>query len=238
MTNDPYLHPVPPWLDDEVIMVENGGEMPEVVLAESLHHLGSLDPAEKDVLRAAAVRGYLKIIKRDLDPGNVGLPSFRGLQRAVKNLARMSSFLTRLGWPLPAGEPEGLASRLAAYMAAEKRALEQGRPYASATRKQVERAARSVGLDLTHFQALLEQMDALPVPDFWALRSLRRLENAKGEAKRRNEAGGKAFLEVLDGQGRVLEAAELPLVAAAECEDPECRQRVELVWRLIPLPEA
>ncbi len=238
MTDDPYLRPSPPWLEDEILMVENGGEMPEVVLAESLHHLGQLAPHDADLLRAAAVRAYLKIIRRDLEPANLGLPPFRGLRRAGENLARLNSYLVRLGWPPPAGEMQELAARLAAYLKAEEQALNQGRPYASATGQEVEEVARAVGLNLTPYQGLVERMSSLPAPDFLGLRALRRLTAAQGASKRRQEADGKARLEVLDQAGRVLEATELPLVAAAEGEDQECRQRVELVWRLIPLPEA
>jgi len=238
MTDDPYLRPAPPWLEDEVIMLENSGEMPEVVLAESLHHLGPLPPEDLNILRAATVRGYLKIIKRDLDPAKVGLPPFRGLSRAGENLARLTSFLGRLGWPPPVGAMADLARRLSGYLSAEGRALAQGRPYASATRIQVETAASLVGLDLSSFQEVLERMDALSAPDFWGLRALRRLGAAQGRAKRRHETQDKARLEVLDSQGNPLEAMELPLTTATDDEDPECRARVELVWSLIPLPEA
>ncbi|MBU4276640.1 MAG: hypothetical protein KKC30_07880 [Proteobacteria bacterium] len=238
MTDDPYLRPTPPWLEDEVIMLENSGEMPEVVLAESLYHLGTLPLEDVDILRAATVRGYLKIIERDMDPANVGLPPFRGLGRAGENLARLTSFLGRLGWPPPAGTMAELARRLSDYLSAEGRALAQGRPYASATRDQVEATARLVGLDLSSFKEVLARMDALPAPDFWGLRALRRLGATQGQAKRRHETQGKARLEVLDGQGRPLEAMELPLTTATDSEDPECRARVELAWRLIPLPEA
>ena len=232
------MRPTPPWLEDEVIMLEDSGEMPEVVLAESLHHLGSLASEDEDILRAAAVRGYLKIIKRDLDPTNLGLPPFRGLGRAGENLARMSAFLNRLGWPPPAGAMQNLSERLASYLVAEQVALAQGRSYAGATREQAETVARLVGLDLSPFQEVLKRMAALPAPDFWGLRALKRLGAAQGQAKRRQEAQGKALLEVLDHQGRPLEAVELPLITATDREDPECRGRVELVWRLIPLPEA
>lgn len=238
MTDDPYLRPTPPWLEDEVIMLENSGEMPEVVLAESLHHLGPLPLEDEEILRAATVRGYLKIIHRDLDPANLGQPPFRGLGRAGENLARMFAFLARLGWPPPAGAMQDLSGRLAGYLAAEQRAQAQGRPYAGATRQQAETAARLVGLDLSPFQEVLARMEALPAPDFWGLRALKRLDAVPGRAKRRQEAQGKALLEVLDHQGLPLEAMELPLMGPGDREDPECRERVELVWRLIPLPEA
>lgn len=238
MTDDPYLRPTPSWLEDEVIMVENSGEMPEVVLAESLHHLGSLPPGDQDILRAAAVRGYLKIIRRDLDPDNLGTSHFRGLERAGENLERMSAFLARLAWPPPAGVMRELSQRLAGFLIAERKAQSQGRPYAGCTREQAERAARAVGLDLSPFQDVITRLEALPAPDFRGLRALKRLYAAQGLAKRRRESQDKALLEVLDHKGLTLEAVELPLTAATDQEDPECRGRVELVWRLIPLPEA
>ncbi|MCB2190405.1 MAG: hypothetical protein KQI62_02500 [Deltaproteobacteria bacterium] len=238
MTDDPYLRPTPPWLEDEVLMLENSGEMPEVVLAESLHHLGSLPPDDEDILRAAAVRGYLKIIERDLDYNNMGLPPFRGLGRAGQNLVRLFAFLRRMGWPPPAGTKQEIAGRLSAFLMAEQQALERGRPYAGATREQVETIAKLLSLDLTPFNGLMSRLDALPAPDFWGLRALKRLDAAHGHFKRRKESQGKALLEVLDRQGQPVEAAELPLTAATDDEDPDCRQRVEMVWRLIPLPEA
>ena len=238
MTDDPYLRTPGPWLEDEVIMLENSGEMPEVVLAESLHHLGPLPPLDEDILRAATVRGYLKIIARDLDHANLGRLAFRGLDRAEQNLTRLQYFLQRLGWPPPPEALPNLADRLAVFLKAEGVALAQGRAYAGATREQVQGVARLVGLDLSPFQEILTRLDTLPAPDFWGLRALRRLETPQGRAKRRQEADGKARLEVLDRQGRPLAVAELPLIAATDEEDPECRARVELVWSLVPLPEA
>lgn len=153
-------------------------------------------------------------------------------------MTRLQYFLKRLGWPPPPEALPKLADRLAAFLKAEGEALAQGRAYAGATREQVEGVARLLDLDLSPFQEVLTRLDALPAPDFWGLRALRRLTAAQANAKRRQEAHGQARLEVLDRQGLPLATADLPLIAATDEEDPECRARVELVWSLIPLPEA
>ncbi len=238
MTNDPYDAQAPTWLEDEILLVEHSGEMPEVAMAESLHHLGDIAETEINLLRAAVARGYLNIIERDLEAEHVGLPLFRGLERAAQNLERLKTFLERLGWPPPAQRWSGLAPRLARYLEAEQAALEAGRDYASATPEQVRRVAALVGLDLAPFGGLLERMGALPALDFLALRAMARLSaSPEAAAKRRRESGGKARLEVLDSQGRPLQEAEMNLVGADGREDPHCRRRVEQVWRLIQLPE-
>ncbi|MCB2226355.1 MAG: hypothetical protein KQH53_06715 [Desulfarculaceae bacterium] len=237
--SDPYDAPVPAWLEDEVLLVENAGEMPQVALAESLHHLGDIPGEDRDVLRAAAVRAYMNIIERDLEASHVGQPMFRGLERAGDNLERLGVFLKNMGWEPPAQRWAKLAPMLADYLRGEEKALDLGREYASATPEQVRRVAGLVGLDLGPFEPLLERMAALPSPDFLGLRAIERLRRApRGAAKRRDEAKGKARLEVLDAQGQSLEGTDLNLMGADDCEDPVCRRRVEQVWELLKLPEA
>lgn len=219
--------------------METAGEMPQVALAESLHHLGrGLAPQDKDCLRAAAVRAYLNIIERDLDPANLGQSHFRGLQRAADNLARLAAFLRRLDWPPPLERWQALAPRLERYLAAEQAALKAGRAYASASREQVEAVAAALGLDLKPWGGLLQGLDNMPVLDFIALRALARLETVAGAGKRRQEAGGRLTIEVVDRQGRALAQAPLPLLGADEQEDPSCRARAQQVWDLLDLPEA
>ncbi|MEW5912327.1 MAG: hypothetical protein AB1814_07215 [Thermodesulfobacteriota bacterium] len=220
-------------------MVETAGEMPEVALAESLHHLGQeLTEAELDCLRAAAVRAYLKIIERDLEPDNLGQSHFRGLGRAADNLARLAGFLRCLGWPPPAQRWQALVPRLQGYLAAEQVALEAGRPHASASPDQVRAVAAALGLDLAPWSGLLQRLVRVPALDFLALRAITRLQAAGGAAKRRLEAGGKLIIEVLDGQGRPLARSELGLLGADEREDPAHRARAEQVWSLLELPAA
>jgi hypothetical protein len=235
---NPYEISPPPWLEDEVLLIETAGEMPEVALAESLHHLGAdLAEQEQDCLRAAAVQAYLAIIERDLDPANQGLSHFRGLGRAADNLARLTSFLGRLGWKAPPDRWAALQSRLQTYLETEREYLGAGRAYASASREQMEAVAGAIGLGLEAEQELLTKLEQLPCPDFLGLRGLMRLEAAKGACKRRQESGGKARLEVWDASGKILAAVELGLWGADDKEDHVCRDRVELIWGLLRLPQ-
>ncbi len=238
MPINPYEITPPARLEDEILFIETAGEMPEVALADSLHHLGGgLSETDLNCLRAAAVRAYTAIIQRDLNVTNLGLPHFRGLGRAADNLARLGSFLGRLGWPPPQEAWKASKALFQDYLHAERASLADGRAYASASRSQVEAVARAIGLDLHAEQDLLVKLEQMPCPDFLGLKALMRLEAAMGIFKYRIEDGGMACLEVSDNRGKVLATAELGLLGADDREDPVCRERVELVWRLLDLPE-
>lgn len=235
---DAILPSCPPHLEDEAWLIETAGEMPEVALAESRHHLGQVDQAELACLQGAAVRGYWRIIARDLDYANLGRSLFRGLERALQNLLRLKAYLARLGWRWPAGAGVELRGMLSGYLTAEAAALAGGRAYASAAPETVRDLASELDLDLKPWAGLLAQAAVRPVPDFRGLAALARLAAPGAATKRRRERDGAALVEVLDAQGRTLAQASLPLAGAAGGEDPENRERLELVWSLIALPEA
>ena len=234
----PLARPCPPTLEEEAGLVEYAGEMPEVALAESLHHLPELDPMDRQYLQAAAVRGYLRILRRDLDPANLGRGGFRGLERALVNWGRMQVFLKRCRWELPQGERRELAGCLERYLAAEARALEEGRGYASASAAVVRRLAGELGVELGRWKELLAEMARLPVPDFLGLAALSRLRSPRAVAKRRRREGRGLCLELLDRGGKVVAWALLPWAGEVEAVVREEQERVELVWSLIDLPEA
>lgn len=235
---DAILPSCPPHLEDEAWLIETAGEMPEVALFESRHHLGELEPAELACLQGSAVRGYWRILVRDLDHANLGRSLFRGLERALQNLLRLKGYLARLGWEWPAQAAAELRAMLADYLTAEAAALAAGRPYASAEAGALRGLAAELDLDLSAWPGLLAELAARPVPDFRGLSALARLAAPAAAAKRRRELDGAAMVEVLDGEGRELARASLPLMGASGVEDPEHRARLELVWRLIALPEA
>jgi hypothetical protein len=164
-----------PALEDEALLIETSGEMPQVALAESLQLLGRVSPSELACLQAAAVRCYLRLLARDLDPASVGLSHFRGLERACQNLARLGAFLDTLGWSLPASTRQDLAGQLQIYLAAEAQALDGGRAYATCQAGQVRELAQGLGLDLGGQAKLLERLEGLSCPDFRGLIALRKL---------------------------------------------------------------
>ena len=92
-------------IDDEVLIIENGGEMPEVTWHSSLYFLSqdpdglqcALTDQELLRLRQAVVEGYRKIILRDLTLENRGQGHYRGLARSMTNWQRLSRFCLREG---------------------------------------------------------------------------------------------------------------------------------------------
>lgn len=95
----------PALLDDEVLIIEDGGEMPEVTMHSCLYFL-TRDPdgpqtclTAPDLLRLkqAVVMGYRRIIIRDLTPENRDKGHYRGLARGAVNWQRLVRFCGREG---------------------------------------------------------------------------------------------------------------------------------------------
>ena len=87
-------------LDDEVLIIENGGEIPEVTYHGSRYYL-TKDPdgpgvllSAKDLMRLklAVIEGYRKIIIRDLMVENRDKGLYRGLERCAANWDRVRVF--------------------------------------------------------------------------------------------------------------------------------------------------
>ena len=233
-----FEYPCPPELEDEVFMIENAGEMPEVVLAESRQECGPLSPEGEKALAAACARCYFGLIRRDLEPLNVGRSFYRGLERAGANIGRLQSFLDRYGMEIPPEAMAILREDLSGYLEAEDLALAKGRPYASAAPGQVAALCGSLGLDSAPWQGLMARMAALPAPDFLGLKSLARLSVTGASAKRLSPQDELMAVELLRGDGSVLKATLLPLLGPTGDEDPESKERIEAVWAALEYPEA
>ncbi len=92
-------------LEEEVIIVRNSGEIPEIALHSSLYYLTKdeegpglgLQYDEVDALHDAASNRFKEIILRDLDPENRDLRIYRGLARTIANWSRFYNFCKRVG---------------------------------------------------------------------------------------------------------------------------------------------
>lgn len=91
------------FIEDEVFIIADSGEMPEVGLQSSIYFL-SADPdgphltlAENDLtpLNKAVIARYQAIILRDLTPDNRKKNLYRGIARSAANWQRMKLFTQR-----------------------------------------------------------------------------------------------------------------------------------------------
>ncbi len=88
------------FLEEEMIIVRQSGEIPEVALHGSLHYLME-DPEgpgiemsgeDRLLLAGEALKRYREIILRDLDPENRDATIYRGLARCIANWERCRKF--------------------------------------------------------------------------------------------------------------------------------------------------
>lgn len=87
-------------INDEVLILADGGEMPEVAFHSAVYYLTKdedgprleLRGEEVTLLKEAVVRRYKAIVLRDLCPGNKKKSIYRGLERSVANWQRLKAF--------------------------------------------------------------------------------------------------------------------------------------------------
>lgn len=237
MTFDYFNTECPEELEDEVFMIETAGEMPEVALAESLADLGEIEESWRKCLEMATARTYAAMMLRDLDPANVGLSHFRGLDRAMANFYRLKSFLAKCGDEIPQGMVAELGHRLECYLLAEQQALNSGRGFASAKAGVVTDFCAVLGVKPDQYQNLISRLDALPWLDCLALMQLHNLGKAKGKYKHRRQNQTNILIEVVDEQGRPIQSTAMPILDARGERDPALMRRADTVWSLLGLPE-
>ncbi|MDH4320131.1 MAG: hypothetical protein OEV73_01390 [Desulfobulbaceae bacterium] len=91
------------YLCDEVLLLGDSGEIPEVAFHAALHYLQddpegpmlALDAQDLARLREAALKRFRWMILRDLDPGNRKKGIYRGVARSKANWARCKEFCRR-----------------------------------------------------------------------------------------------------------------------------------------------
>lgn len=154
-----------PILDDEILIIENGGEMPEVAYHGCLYFLG-LDPEgpqltlsqpEIQRLKLAVVEGYRKIILRDLTLENRGKGHYRGLARSFINMQRLSRFCQREAFDLTPLQVE-VCERLQQFLLAE---------YAEVSTLGRQSCINCSATDLVQFFTLIGFDSCGPLPEGW-----------------------------------------------------------------------
>jgi len=91
-------------LEDELLIVRDSGEIPEIALHATLHYLSNdpegpeltLTDTELRSLQDAALARCREIVLRDLDPDNRDLSIYRGIKRSIYNWNRLQAFCGRL----------------------------------------------------------------------------------------------------------------------------------------------
>ncbi len=92
-------------LEEEILILRNSGEIPEIALYTSLYYLEedeegpqlSLHDGELYLLYDAAIARAREIVLRDLDPANRDLSLYRGPTRSIVNWYRLQNLCRRIG---------------------------------------------------------------------------------------------------------------------------------------------
>lgn len=121
-------------LSEELLIVRNSGEIPEIAFHSALYYL-SADPegpklrlAGEDIrqLEAQVVARYREIMLRDLDPANRDLRLYRGLRRCIYNWERLGKFCNRQGLPCDEGLRREITAALCAFLHNEAHEVREG----------------------------------------------------------------------------------------------------------------
>ena len=143
-------------IDDEVLLIENGGELPEVAMYGCLYFLRhdpdglGREPSAEEArrLKLAVVEGYRRIIVRDLTLANRGQGHYRGLARCLVNWGRMRRFCKREGID-PGPVAAEMRDLLSGFIAAEREEFLARRLYSQSlncSAKEIIELCQQIGL--------------------------------------------------------------------------------------------
>ena len=143
-------------LEEEVIILRNSGEIPEIALHSSLYYLEednegpqmTLRQEELHLLYDAALERAQEIVLRDLNPDNRDLGIYRGPARSITNWYRLQSFCQRIDRTCP-GFAETVSQALLCFLQKEcedqKSAVRPSSINCSA--KEIETFCRELGIN-------------------------------------------------------------------------------------------
>ena len=149
-------------LEEELIIVRNSGEIPEIALHTSLYFLTEdregprlrLREDELQLLHQAALARAREIVLRDLDPRNRDLAIYRGVARSRINWQRLQQFCSRVNRHCP-GFRETVAQALLAFLDNEVREVRAGMRVSSVNccASDLEAYCRELSLELSSLPA-------------------------------------------------------------------------------------
>lgn len=125
-------------LEEELILVRNSGEIPEIALHSSIYFLTedeegphlSLREEELELLYQAALDRAREIVLRDLEPRNRDLRLYRGVARSRVNWQRLQNFCRRVSRECPCFR-ETVARELLAFLDNELQEVRAGQRLSS-----------------------------------------------------------------------------------------------------------
>jgi hypothetical protein len=145
-------------LEEELIILRNSGEIPEIALHASLYFLTedeegprlSLREDELQLLHQAALERAREIVLRDLDPCNRDLRIYRGVARSRVNWQRLQRFCGRINSQCP-GFRETVARALLAFLENELREVRAGKRASSVncSARDLEAYCRELSVEMT-----------------------------------------------------------------------------------------
>lgn len=149
-------------LEEELIIVRNSGEIPEIALHASLYFLTEdeegprlrLREDELQLLHQAALMRAREIVLRDLDPRNRDLRIYRGVARSLVNWQRLQQFCGRINRNCP-GFRETVAQAFLAFLDNEVREVRAGKRVSSVncSASDLEAYCRELSLELSSLPA-------------------------------------------------------------------------------------
>lgn len=121
-------------LAEELLIVRNSGEIPEIAFHSALHYLTAdpegpgvtLTAAEIRQLESQVIARYREILLRDLDPANRDLRLYRGIKRAIFNWERLGKFRGRQRLACDARLRQEIATALSAFLHNEALEVKEG----------------------------------------------------------------------------------------------------------------
>ena len=150
-------------LTDEVLIIEESGEMPEVAYHAAIYYLTkdsdgpelTLKTEDHLPLKKAVIQRYMTIMIRDLTPDNRSKSLYRGLERCICNWQRLKIFSSRENLDI-SHVREKTAQKLVAFLKQESDDVGSGKyeSCVNCSRTDLEEFILDIGLNIDETKSL------------------------------------------------------------------------------------